>query len=304
MSPACNAAYSVGASEMNTLRAVISLPGDGDLQVCAGIMASPPAKACESVPRPRSTLNRAEAVPPAVAGPRGTRKVSDIVALDIVRDIVARGLRPGDRLPLEMHLMAEHGVSRASLREALRLLEVQGLIRTRPGPNGGSVVGRVHVANLARTVTMHMHLLGTTYDELLDAWALTEAVLAQKAAANPDRVRVQQLMEPYLAPVEDDTHALTEGPRFHDHIGLLANNRVLSFVLAVPGAIVAEHIFTALRRETLEPRIVHDHARIAAAIIAGNGPKAYWVMQEHVEDMVKMFREAWPAAIGEKIEWR
>ncbi len=241
---------------------------------------------------------------PAGSAHRRTNKVSDVVALDIIRAIVAQGLRPGDRLPLELQLMEQHRVSRASLREALRLLEVQGLIRTRPGPNGGSVVGRVHVANLARTVTMHMHLLGTTYDELLDAWALTESVLAQRAAANTDRALVQRLMEPYLETVAEDTHALSEGPRFHDHIGVLANNRVLAFVLAVPGAIVAEHIFTTLRRDTLESRLVHDHARIAAAIIAGNGQKAYWLMQEHVEDMVKMFRDAWPSAIGEKIEWR
>lgn len=241
---------------------------------------------------------------PAVPAHRRTNKVSDVVALDIIRNIVAQGLQPGDRLPLESQLMEQHRVSRASLREALRLLEVQGLIHTRPGPNGGSFVGHVHVASLARTVTMHMHLLGTTYDELLAGWALTEAILAQLAAANPDRELVRRLMEPYLEPVADDTHALCEGPQFHDQIGVLANNRVLSFVLSIPAAIVAEHIFTTLRREALEPRIVHDHARIAAAIIAGNGQKAYWVMQEHVEDMVKLFRDAWPSAIGEKIEWR
>jgi GntR family transcriptional repressor for pyruvate dehydrogenase complex len=241
---------------------------------------------------------------PALPGRRRTNKVSDVVALDIVRNIVALGLSPGSRLPLEAQLMERHRVSRASLREALRLLEVQGLIHTRPGPNGGSFVGHVHVASLARTVTMHMHLLGTTYDELLAAWALTEAVQAQLAAAHPDRALVQRLMEPFLAPLAEDSHAMLEGLHFHDRVGVLANNRVLSFVLSIPGAIVAEHIVNTLRRETLEPRIVHDHARIAAAIIAGNAQKAYWVMQEHVEDMVKLFRDAWPSAIGEKIEWR
>ena len=61
--------------------------------------------------------------------------------------------------------------------------------------------------------------------------ALRAVLLAQQAAVNPDKARVLRLMEPYLAPVDDDTHALAEGPRFHDHVGILANNRILSFVL-------------------------------------------------------------------------
>src|SRR5687767_1624471 len=61
--------------------------------------------------------------------PRRTVKASERVALEIVRAIVAQGLRTGDRLPLEAEMVEQYGVSRASLREALRLLEVQGLIR-------------------------------------------------------------------------------------------------------------------------------------------------------------------------------
>src|SRR5215207_8330843 len=66
-------------------------------------------------------------------GPRRIRKTSEVVAMQIVKDIVDRGLVEGDRLPLEAAMVREYRVSRASLREALRLLEVQGLISLRPG---------------------------------------------------------------------------------------------------------------------------------------------------------------------------
>ena len=66
-----------------------------------------------------------------------TVKASERVAQEIVRDIVRRGLETGDRLPLEAAMVEEYGVSRTSLREALRLLEVQGLISLKPGPGGG-----------------------------------------------------------------------------------------------------------------------------------------------------------------------
>ena len=63
-----------------------------------------------------------------------TIKASERVAQEIVRDIVLRGLQTGDHLPLEAAMVDQYGVSRTSLREALRLLEVQGLISLKPGP--------------------------------------------------------------------------------------------------------------------------------------------------------------------------
>jgi len=69
---------------------------------------------------------------------RRTLKTSEIVALEIVRDIVSQRFKAGDRLPLESEMLAHYRVSRSSLREALRLLEVQGLIVIRPGPGAGT----------------------------------------------------------------------------------------------------------------------------------------------------------------------
>ena len=87
-----------------------------------------------------------------------TVKASERVAQDIVRDIVRRGLQTGDRLPLEAAMVEEYGVSRTSLREALRILEVQGLISLKPGPGGGPVVGTVEPSHLARTAALYFHL--------------------------------------------------------------------------------------------------------------------------------------------------
>src|SRR5579862_3784564 len=82
------------------------------------------------------------------ARPR-TVKTAETVAAAIVRDIVARGLATGDALPSENAMLEHYRVSRASLREGLRLLEVQGLIRLKPGPGGGPLVGAVDPKNLA-----------------------------------------------------------------------------------------------------------------------------------------------------------
>ena len=72
---------------------------------------------------------------PAMA--RRADKVSEVVARAIVHDIVSRGLEPGATLPSEAVMLARFQVGRASLREALRILEVHGLITIKPGPGGG-----------------------------------------------------------------------------------------------------------------------------------------------------------------------
>ena len=243
---------------------------------------------------------------PAVVAPRRSSKASDFVALDIVRDVVSRNLRPGDKLPPEAEMLRQYQVSRSTLREALRVLEVQGLVRSRPGPGGGTVVGKVEVASFGRTLTLHMHLVGATYDELLSGYVLAESITAELAASNPDRALVARLMRPYVADGKAamHPHAVSEGFKFHETVAVLADNRVLGFMLQTPGAIVNDHIVTRLNRKVLEDHIVHDHSRIAAAIIAGNPRKAYLAMHEHTERLVEHFRAYWPRKVGEKIEWR
>src|SRR6266702_3455550 len=94
----------------------------------------------------------------------------------IVRDIVTQRLAPGERLPVEAELMRRYRVSRAPLREALRLLESQGLITIRSGPGGGASVARLQSESFGRTVALHLRFLGATYDELLDAWVSISAL--------------------------------------------------------------------------------------------------------------------------------
>lgn len=231
-------------------------------------------------------------------------KTSETVALDLVSDIVARRLRAGDKLPLETAMLQQYRVSRASLREALRLLEVQGLITIRPGPGGGPVVGCVDARNLARTASLYFHLGGMKYADIFATRELLEPICAQLAARHPDRVEgMAPFVDPTAAPVEGSAyHAITRD--FHGAVYKLAGNGVLALITEAITRIVASHIVSTLDPVELHGSILEDHGEIARAISAGKDTRAYRLTVEHFQAQHDYYKRNWPARFEELIEWR
>jgi DNA-binding FadR family transcriptional regulator len=236
-------------------------------------------------------------------------KTSETVARDVVHDIIAGHLRPGDSLPSETAMLEQYGVSRESLREGLRLLEVQGLISIRRGPGGGPIVGTVDPAHLGRISTLYYHLAGATYRELLESWVLAESILAERAARNPDANARLTAMKPYLADEEhDDTLAIDEFVRvhagFHGAIGTLVENRVLELTLQTMGQIVSHHSAVTGDPREFRSVIESDHHQIARAIASGHPQRARGLMQEHIEGIVELQFTQMRDQLDEYIEWR
>src|SRR3954470_21504747 len=77
-------------------------------------------------------------------------KIAEYLARAMVDDIASRDLPPGTLLASEAQMIAEYGVGRGTLREALRILEVHGVIGLRPGPRGGAIVVATSVRDYSR----------------------------------------------------------------------------------------------------------------------------------------------------------
>jgi DNA-binding FadR family transcriptional regulator len=234
-----------------------------------------------------------------------TVKTAETIAAAIVRDIVARDLGTGDPLPPESAMMAQYRVSRASLREGLRLLEVQGLIQLKPGPGGGPLVGAVDPKNLAKMSTLYLDLGGATYAELEATQLIVEPMVAEQAARNPDRDLVRQLMAPYLA--ED---LPKEGPgyrwvtsNFHAALHELLGNRVLELYVRAIQHIVSHHVMDRMETTDLRDRILDEHREMARAVVAGQAHKARKLMAAHYEWLWVHYEEAWPARLEEYVVW-
>jgi DNA-binding FadR family transcriptional regulator len=259
------------------------------------------AERAAAASRERPGISVGRSVPPD--GKPRPLKTAERVAVDIVRDMVAEGLRTGDHLALEAVMVEQYRASRASVREALRLLEVQGLIHLKPGPGGGPVVGRVDPANLARTTSLYFHLGGATYDSVLRTQSLLEPVCAQLAARHPQRRQAMQrfLIPPVVRSVDEYRRHTEE---FHGAIYRLAGNPIISLLTQAITRIVSDHVIATMDPVELRNPILHEHAALARAIAGGQPEVAGRLMAEHLRTQHEHYRKAAPERLGELIEWR
>jgi GntR family transcriptional repressor for pyruvate dehydrogenase complex len=234
---------------------------------------------------------------------RRTEKVSGVIAREIVADV--RGKPPMTMLPPEAAMLEKYQVGRASLREALRILEVQGIIAIRPGPGGGPMVAPFDSMYFARMSTLYLHLLEATYREVLEARIIMEPVMVRLAAQRQDREALS-VLEEFLSldePADESAYLLQVGG-FHGLLSGLSGNRVLDLEGRSLKDMYADRIEGMIFPPEARKGILHDHRQIAKAIMAGNPVRAEKLMRAHMEQYLFWSGERNPGVLDEVVQWR
>jgi DNA-binding FadR family transcriptional regulator len=234
---------------------------------------------------------------------RRVRKAYEQVA-DQLRDLIVSGrLARGERLPNETVLAREFGVSRATVREALRLLTAQSLIRTAKGAGGGTYVTMPTVDHVSEFLNSALNLLAAaehvTLDELLEAREALEVPAARMAALRRTDDAVQDLRSAIppdpgqLGPNEQFEY----NADFHTSIIAASGNGFL-MMAAQPLFSILQ---TQLARSSLGARfhkgINDQHRAIVAAIDAGDGRRAESEMRLHLEWLRPHYERTWRYAV-------
>ena len=233
---------------------------------------------------------------------RRVRRSYEQVA-DQLRELIVSGRLPqGGRLPTEADLAREVGVSRATVRESLRLLAAQGLVRTSKGQGGGSYVTMPTVDHISESLSSNITLLADahdlTLDELIEVRELLEVPAARLAArrrAETDLERLR-LSIPADSPVLDTQSEFVHNRDFHATLIDCCDNRLLQ--------IAAQPVFSALQTSLSRsglPRVFHrsihaHHARILEAVAAADEHAAGAEMHEHLAFLVPYYEKAWKSA--------
>lgn len=235
-------------------------------------------------------------------------KRSELVAREIVEEILTRGLDPGDVLPPETVMMARYSVARATLREALRLLEAPGLVTIKPGPGGGPVTAAVDASNLGRSSTLYFRLAGATYRQLAEAMEIVEPWLAQLAATNSDpevaRTRLTATLEATDAVRDDAEGVWRVAPQFHETVFALSGNLVLSTTASALAAILKEQVLVHVDLTPWRGQFLDAHRQLAKAIIARQPELAYGLALAHQQEITRYCAERIPAVLDRTVEWQ
>src|SRR5258707_5101191 len=106
------------------------------------------------------------------------QKVAVHVAQRIVQDVARDQLEPGDLLPPERVMLEKYEIGRGTLREALRLLEFQGVITLKPGPKGGPVLCNPDPSHLASTLVLLMQLKRAPFRSIVEVRVALEPLMS------------------------------------------------------------------------------------------------------------------------------
>jgi GntR family transcriptional regulator, transcriptional repressor for pyruvate dehydrogenase complex len=230
-------------------------------------------------------------------------KISERVARDIVSEIGGAGLKPGDGLPTEAQMVARYRVGRASVREALRILEVQGLVEIRPGPRGGPFLSSSSANSFGRIAALHFEFAGGTFGQLIDARQLIEPVVAAQAATQQDEGGLAGIAAALELEVHEDP-TMAKAADFHRAVARASRNSVLALYSESLAEVVRERMMTRVLHPDDASHIHKDHLKIATAIRAGRATAAHRLMDEHLARYSKDYVESrLPGFLDQVINW-
>lgn len=212
-------------------------------------------------------------------------RVYEEVAKQIER-LILKKLQPGDKLPSERELAEMLRVSRGSIRDAIRGLELMGLVEPRQG--AGTIVREVSVDSLVNPFANALKRRKELVGELLDFRKMLEPPLAARAATHASPEEISEMEEILRRQEEKQSQgdaAVAEDSEFHYSVALASDNSVVLKVIDILMDLLRETRTRSLQVEGRPQRSLSGHRRILAAIKRHDGEAAKAAMRRHLEDV-------------------
>lgn len=242
------------------------------------------------------------AVDPTVRARR--REKPQQIADELRSSIVAGELVEGDSLGHEPDLVERFGVSRPSLREALRILEAEGLITVVRGVRGGVVVHEPNERLTARTAALVLAARNVSLADVYEARSMLEPVAARRIGELRNRTaavgELRRLVERQQASIDDPDAFGRANAAFHQRLVSLAGNQTFSIVAEMLNEIVARAVTAVSRQgdaqgsQSTRRRGLRSQQRLLELLEAGDGAaaEAHWRAHMEVVGKVLLGQEA------------
>jgi DNA-binding FadR family transcriptional regulator len=199
-------------------------------------------------------------------------------------------LAPGDRLPGERALALELGVGRSSVREAVRVLEVMGLVRTRSGsgPAAGAVIVARPTGGMSALLRLQVAASGFAVEDVVRTRLVLETAVVDDLARThrPALGESRELLDAMDAEVLDHDAFLALDAQFHLSLAEASGNAVIAAMTAGLRDAVESYVITAARTLPDWPRtrdrLRSEHRALVAAIAAADPDRARALVEAHI----------------------
>ncbi|WP_211701057.1 FadR/GntR family transcriptional regulator [Paraburkholderia aspalathi] len=211
-------------------------------------------------------------------------KAAQVVAKQVKQTILNGTLAVGDRLPSERVMIEQFGYSRAIVREALRLLESDGLIVLSAGRNGGAVVTTPGTGQIMSSIDMLLRMQQTSIADVFEAQRLIEPIIVKMAIDNgtpEDFKRIRETIDLIEADPDNVELVREQSNRFHTLLGEATGNNVIAIVAGILRQIIVDFKYEGDAQEAQS--IAHIHRRILDAIEAKDVEVAVRRSLRHVD---------------------
>jgi GntR family transcriptional repressor for pyruvate dehydrogenase complex len=221
------------------------------------------------------------------AEPHGATRVpkaSDVLANLLKVRILSEALEPGERLPPEAELIEQYKFSRGTVREALRMLEIDGIVSVRRGPLGGIEVTEPDVSRVTRSLAVLFAFDRTPVRDLADFRLVIEPGAAAMAARNATPAQRERLLASTLEPDSSVPHSVD----FHRQLGLATNNGFMSTIMTSMNQVLGWQTSSQELSDNERHGTTNAHHSIAEAVNKGDEAKAARYMHAHLLEFTEL----------------
>lgn len=235
---------------------------------------------------------------------RTPERAATRIARKIVEQIRRKRLPPGTQLAAEHVMVEEFGVSRATVREALRFLELQGALQIKAGPGGGPVVNTPGAEHLASVLSLHLQFADESFRSVVQARRSIYPVLAAEAAVNASAEDIETLHE-NVARLREGQHDpdlfREEARRFMDLIASASGNRVLAILVGALHRMSGER--SANWSERQRRLAIRSYEHVIRAIEGGEAEEARTVMADSMAIAQRSAERMAPDQFKRPVAW-
>jgi len=253
--------------------------------------------------RPSSKIQQ-----PLTFEPIRRRRAFEEVCERIRHQLSIRALRPGDKLPAERDLAVQLGVSRSALREALRSLEIAGIVELRKGVKGGAFIRPGDPTSMTRVIQDLMHLGAISFDDLTEARLLIQSGVVRLACERATKADIEAIGRNIDATEEmtrlgRHDERLRYAMEFYRLLALSTRNEILTILVDALTDILLRFL-RGLAGGAPTPGLVESRRRFFRHLKAGDAEKATQEIESHLVKLHKLLTQSYARSQEETGERR